>query len=761
MRNFFFITCFIFSFSVLKAQTPVGTWSDHLSYTTAKGVAAGSKEIFASTGSSLISYNRAYAELRKITKIEGLTETGISAIAWSEDYNTLVVAYLTTNVDLMKDNTIYNIPDISRKYIPGKKTINRIRINGKYAFLACSFGIVLIDLAKSEIHDTWKPGDTNGTAEVWDIAFGNDTVYAVTGRGVFYADMTNNGLAYYGNWSRISSLPSPYGKYTLGMFTGDRLYVNRTGDNFKCDTIYSIRTGYSVFSAIQSVFNKSFDKGDNGFTVSSPHMIRYYGSDGSLQKTISSYGLGSTNISQAIEDEGNIWIADISSGFIKGDNMTDFTVLSLPGPVSDNAVYINASGGKILICGGATDVTWNNAWRRLELSIETDNEWATITSSTLHDPLRAVTDPADNNHLFVSTWGAGLLEYEDNVLTNQYTEGNSPLQTIIAGKPYVRVCGLAMDRNGYLWITQTEVPGSIKILKPDHTWIVNPVTIDAPTIGDILIARNGYKWIVLPRGYGLFVLDDNNTPEYFDDDRYKKMLVTDSENRIISFVYCISEDLDGNIWVGTDQGPLIYYNPEKVLDTDLKAYRIKIPRNDGSGLADYMLGTESVTSIAVDGANRKWLGTLSSGSFLLSSDGKKQIKSFNESNSPLYSNSISSISIDEESGDVWFATSKGVISYRGDATAGADRFENVYSYPNPVREDYSGNVTIRGLMRDTRIRITNISGDLVYKTVSDGGEATWDLTTYNGRHVATGVYLVFCSSSDGSRSCVTKILVIR
>jgi ligand-binding sensor domain-containing protein len=375
--------------------------------------------------------------------------------------------------------------------------------------------------------------------------------------------------------------------------------------------------------------------------------------------------------------------------------------------------------------------------------------------------MRALIDPDNINHIFVSTWGGGLLEYENNNLIKQYTESNSPLQTIISGRPYVRICGLAMDKSKNLWLTQTGVPGNIKVLKSDGTWIVNPLTINAPTIGDIINTAIGQKWIILPRGYGLFIYDDNKTPENFDDDRSKKMLVQDSENQVISFVYSIAEDLDGNIWVGTDQGPVIYFNPEKVFDSDLKANRIKIPRNDGTNLADYMLKTETITSIAIDGANRKWLGTASSGAYLLSPDGTTQIKNFNEQNSPLLSNSIVTLAVDNKTGEVWFGTSKGVQSFRGDATTGEEKFKKVYTFPNPVREDFKGNVTITGLIRDTQIRITDISGNLVYETVSDGGQATWDLKTYNGRRVDTGVYLVFCASKDGSQSYVTKMLVIK
>ena len=197
------------------------------------------------------------------------------------------------------------------------------------------------------------------------------------------------------------------------------------------------------------------------------------------------------------------------------------------------------------------------------------------------------------------------------------------------------------------------------------------------------------------------------------------------------------------------------------LSDDVRGYRIKVPRNDGSGLADYMLGTESITSIAVDGANRKWLGTKSSGAYLLSSDGTTMLKNYNEENSCLFSDSIATVAIDNVTGEVWFGTSEGVVSVRETATSGKKEYQDVYSFPNPVREDYQGNVTITGLIKDTQVKITDVSGNLVFETSSEGGQASWDLTTYNGKRVATGVYIVFCANIDGSKSTVTKILVDR
>jgi hypothetical protein len=742
-------------------QKSIGSWSDHLVYNTAKNVAVGSKEIYASTGSSIIVYNKEYAELRKMSRIDGLSETGISTIGWSEDFKSLIIAYASTNVDLVINNVIYNIPDIYRKNISGKKEINRIRTNGKYAYLECSFGIVIVDLEKKEIYDTWKPGNVSENVEVFDIVFGNNKIYAATGKGVYSADPSNPGLAYSGNWDLINILPDPTGKYTSILFSDNKLYINKSDPDTDGDTIYSFYGISSVFSYTPGIRNRSFDLGKSGFTIASGSIVSYYKNDGSLLKKIDSYEWGTPNISQAVVDGNDIWIADISSGLIRGENISLFSAMDLPGPGSNVVINIFSYNGKTVICDGALTLSWTQTFRPLLVSIHYNNSWDILSSPTIKDAMRAVVDPNNSNHLFVSTWGGGLLEYMNNNVVKQYTELNSPLENIIPGQPYVRICGMVFDKNNYLWLTQSEVTSSIKALKPDGSWIANPAPIEAPRIGDIIITKTGYKWIILPLGYGLFILDDNNTPENFSDDRYKKMIVKDSENRPVSIVSSIAEDLDGNVWVGTDQGPMIYYNPERVFDSDMNAYRIKIPRNDGTDLADYMLSTESIMSIAIDGANRKWLGTSGSGAYLLSSDGTTQLRHFNEENSPILSNSIVSLAVDNKTGEVWFGTLKGVQSVRGDAITGGENFGNVYTFPNPVREDFTGNVTITGLMRDTDIRITDISGNLVYVTVSDGGLATWDMKTYNGKHVTTGVYLIFCSSNDGSRSAVTKMVVIR
>ncbi|HVN58214.1 MAG TPA: T9SS type A sorting domain-containing protein [Bacteroidales bacterium] len=752
---------FILVTQALAAQKPVGSWADHLSFNSARNVAVTPSQVYSSTGSALLVYDRRTGELSKLTKVQGLSETGISSIAWSAEQNSLVVAYSSTNIDIIKGKTITNIPDIKLKYIPGDKQIFRIRTRGIYAYLACSFGVVVLNIPKGEIYDTWKPGNENGTPGVYDVAFTSDKIYAATAAGVYYAGINDSGLSYFGNWTMVPSFPVPEGIYNGIVSSQDRIFVNHKTPYNLTDSVFVIDGGVSLFFSQQGIPVLSLEPATGGFTLTTKFAARLFSASGSLLTLIDSYHPGVPDISQAIADGNDIWIADNSSGLVFGQNMSAFSKYTLPGPYTNNVAYLTSSGGKTFISGGSLDNSWNNTWQYFQLFTNEGNNWHSELLYDLHDPMRILPDPADNGHYWVSTWGHGLIEFKDDSVYQKYDDSNSPLKTIIPGLPYSRVCGLALDHDGNIWMTQTGMPGTIKVLRPNKTWITNPVTIDVPTVGDIVIARNGYKWVVLPRGYGLFVLDDNKTPENFTDDRYKQFLIKDNDNHIISTVYCITEDLDGNIWLGTDQGPVGYLNPDRIFDDDPRAFRAKIPRNDGTGLADYMLGTEIITSIAVDGGNRKWLGTFSSGAYLLSADGTTKLANYNESNSPILSNTVVSLSVDSKSGEVWFGTANGVISVRGTSTSGSDAFRNVYSFPNPVRETFQGNVTITGLMRNTKIKITDVSGDLVYSTVSDGGEATWDLTTYNGRRVSTGVYLVFCASEDGSQSCVIKMLVIK
>ncbi|MGC9344316.1 MAG: two-component regulator propeller domain-containing protein, partial [Bacteroidales bacterium] len=326
-----------------------------------------------------------------------------------------------------------------------------------------------------------------------------------------------------------------------------------------------------------------------------------------------------------------------------------------------------------------------------------------------------------------------------------------------------RLGGLTFDRQKNLWITNSGVAEPLSVLTRDGEWISYRVPeITNLNLGDIIITQSGHKWFILRGGNGLYVYDDKGTLENDDDDEMKKVSVVDRNNKVITNeIISIAEDRKGNIWLGTNEGVLVYYSPNRVFSGEnFYAQQIIVPRNDGSGLGDPLLGTETVQCIEVDGANRKWLGTRNGGVFLVSEDGLEEVRAFNTDNSPLLSNNISDIAINDESGEVFFATNNGIISYVSDATEPDDAFSDVYVYPNPVREDYQGNVIISGLVENTYVKITDVNGNLVHESRSLGGQAVWDGKNLRNERVSTGIYLVFCSTEDGLQTHVTKLLFI-
>lgn len=756
MRSFTLLLIILPVTVILNGQQPVGTWTDHLSYDRALNVAAGSEKIFASTGNSLLVFNKEFNELGKLSAVNGLSETGISAIAWSEEYRALIVAYKTGNLDLVFNNSIFNIPDIARSQ-SGELSLNRMHTRGRYAYLATGLGIFVIDLIRKEIHDTWRPAPDTDNNEVFDLTFGDDKVFAATKTGIWYADLSNQGLGYFGNWKQIDAFQGS--KCTLAIFSGGLLFVNVARSSQQGDVIYSVNGEARTISETAGITNWSFDPAPDGFIVSSSRSARYYDNDGSLKKTITSYGWGIPDICQTISEGNTLWIADRSSGLIKGEAWTGFAKLTLSGPSSDNVSGIASLNGKTVICAGGTDTRWNAIGRPVQVSVHENGKFNNIIPGSYSDAMRCCIDRDDNSHFFVSSWGAGLFEFRNNSLVKHYDQTNSLLGYDNPSPDIIRICGLTFDGSGNLWVTRSGSKGRLFLLKPDGSWTVYPLAAEAPVMGDIISTSLGQKWVVLPETGEIFVIGDNGTPDLLTDDKSVKMHVIGSDGTYMSAT-AIAEDLDGNIWVGTDKGPVIYYNTGNIFTNPENAYRIKIPRNDGSGLADYLLGNETVTSISVDGANRKWLGTSGSGAFLVSESDIEVIRSLNKGNSPLFSDSLSAVTVDNKTGEVWFGTSKGLLSLRETATAGGEKFSGVYSFPNPVREDFEGNVTITGLMTGTRVKITDVSGNLVFETTSTGGQASWDLTTYRGKRVVTGVYLVFCASEDGSQSCMTKILVI-
>jgi hypothetical protein len=409
-------------------------------------------------------------------------------------------------------------------------------------------------------------------------------------------------------------------------------------------------------------------------------------------------------------------------------------------------------------------------WNPGELYFFSDNIWKTIDATTYPeiadgpDMCELAIDPNNTSHVFAGSYGGGVFEFIDAQLVHHYTDTNSTLQNIAAtGTPYLRIGGMTFDEDGNLWVTNCGVTNTVSVRKANGTWkgFAYNTAMDAALIGDIIYTVNGHHWVILPKGKGLFAFNVNGTIDNESDDQKQFVSIINEDGEIISNeVFSIAEDKDGALWVGTNKGVVVYYSPENVFNgSPIVGQQIKIP-NEIPGQANYLLEAETVTAIAVDGANRKWFGTESGGLFLMSPDGTEQILNFTEDNSPLLSNTITAISIEPSSGEIFIATDVGVISYRGDATEAYDFFHDVLVFPNPVKPDFDGLIAISGLAANASVKITDIAGNLVYETTANGGEATWNGKTFENRKVSTGVYLVFCTNEDGSQTYVTKILFV-
>lgn len=758
------VLIFVCAWIRMAGQIPVGSWQDRLSYSSSFYLSAGDDEIFSSAGASLLIIDSQTGLTSKLSKASGLTETGISAIAYSEQEETLVIVYRNTDVDLVKKGIITNIPDIRNKHIPGLKEIYSISVIGNLALLSGSFGIVVIDVRGRYIADTWRPGPDGNTSEVFETTLFNEKVYAATSKGVYSAPRNRTGLSYFGNWDKLEGLPVSDAVYDKIAATSSSLFINKQGGASSPDSLFRIIPGQPaqiMFSRPDAQI-RSVDPASQGVTVALESSLLSYSEDGQITRETVSYGWAAPNPQNTLTYKGVMWIADASGGLVSTSDFLTFTTHTLPGPYTNNVADIAFTGTRAYVTGGTVDNAWGNVYRPLQIFINSGQEWVSniLYGPADRDAMRVVADPADPDRYFVSSWGNGLYEFKNSTLVNNFNQYNSPLSSIIPGDNYSRICGLAFDRTGNLWLTQSGVSGNLRVLKTDGTWTSTAVNLNVPVVGDIVIDDNGYIWTLLPRGHGMLVYDPGKTPGDITDDRYLRFQVEDAEGHVMTNLFSAARDDDGNIWLGTDMGPVVYYTPGKVFESNLKATRVKVPRNDGSGLADYLLGTETITSIAVDGANRKWFGTMSSGAYLVSEDGRTQIHNFSSANSPILSDNIVKINVNSESGEVWFGTSAGIISFRGDATAGKDDYSGMYVFPNPVREDYEGPVTVTGLVEGSSVKITDLSSNLVYETTSRGGQAQWDLKNYRGLRVGSGVYLIFASDPDGTLAKVIKLLVI-
>ena len=643
---------------------------------------------------------------------------------------------------------------------------------GDYAYLSCGFGIVVLDMAKEEIYDTYYIGPSGDAINVLDMTYNDTSFFAATESGIYYADINSNFLADFNQWHKDKRMIYPNLTYNLVESFAGKIYTNYYKGGFEGDTMFVFNgQDWEYFRRDHNARHHEFLVRDDKMYCVSRYSVEIYNPAGIEEKLI--WQIAGSGYEPLAIDKGSssvLWIGDVNKGLIKNWDTYSGEFYKPNGPGTKNVFALDAEGENVWVAPGGRQSDWGKSYNIDGVFSFIDESWNTMNRTntpafdTISDMVAIKVDPANPAVAYVGSFQEGVLKFENNELVNIFSENNSSLRPWVAASYLVNVSGLDFDDQHNLWVANTGAPDILSVMKNDGSWRSFNLggSLSGTDVGNLMVDNNNQKWIIKRTDGLVIVYNDNNTIDISTDDKVK-ILSSASGNGAIpgSKVYSMATDQDGEVWIGSDQGVCVFRSPSRIFEpgVNFDAQQILVPRNDGSGLADILLETEVVTAITVDGANRKWIGTQRAGVFLLSADGLEQIYNFTFSNSPLLSNSITGITIDSD-GEVFIGTDNGIISFRGTATP-ENPDSQVYAFPNPVRENYTGVIAIKGLVNGASVKITDSYGNLVYETIAEGGQAIWDGKNFSGRQSATGVYLVFMGTSDGNEKVMTKILVVR
>jgi ligand-binding sensor domain-containing protein len=757
----------------LAAQIPLGTFRQHLPYVNNfRSVAATKEMIYVATEQSIMYMDKSDMTTHAWSKVEGLSDMGIASIACNKASNTLIIAYNNGNVDIIKDDKLLNLPDIKNKQITGSKRIYSLLTTPEKAYLSTAFGVIVINLDNGTVQDTWYTAYKGGYLNVYGIEIVDNLMYMITERGIYTHAENAVDVADFASWQLVT------GTETMNVnrmtIFDNRLFFS-TQYLHSPDSLYVYENGtpHYLDSNMQLDQIRGLKANDKRLAIATDRDIFFYNKNLDLELQANwRTGLWIDQVNNLLFEGDTVWIADGYNGLVLYHYPDDYSKhYHAGGPFTYMTSAIDAVNGKVAVVPGARE-EMHLSWIHPSLSVFGNGEWRFVERSFYDfgmawDINNVAINPRNENEIWCTSWGCGLYKIENDQVTARYDSSNSPL----VGNPYPLVSGIRFDRNNNLWITTSNTFYPLHVLKSDGTWksfslmpAANVSSLTDKKPEHVLVDSRGYKWITFSRPFeGLVVaFDDNGTIDNPSDDRIARVEVnynsSDAEpaSRVIT---CIAEDKDGSIWLGTTTGIKVFYYPENVF-TKNGVYYAQYIKFFQNGYVELLLKNEKITAIAVDGANRKWIGTAGAGLFLVSENGTESLLHFTEENSPLFSNSITSLAIDHSNGEVFIGTINGLLSYRGDATWGNETYDECKVFPNPVREGYTGPVAVSGLIDKSFCKITDAEGKLVWQGYANGGELIWNCQDFYGNRPATGVYYVMASNPVGKEKKVAKFLFI-
>ena len=725
-------TCFLLLTpcpSFAQSEIPIGTWRLHLSYNKINSVAIGNNKIFASSTSGVLVFNRSDNSMSAYNTLTGLSSTGISCIAYDQNNSQLLIAYDDGDLDIVKNNEVINFNRLKNTAtVPGSKKINHINIKDDLAFLSSDYGIVLFDLRQLELKETWRDLGANGIAlKINETTFLDDTIFAATEKGVI-AGNENDNLLDFNNWKRFDTGNFSSAAVSLATFN-NKVYAAIDGNG-----IYHYSDGnWLKESFLQNTTFNSLNGSNSYLLIAENTNLWQLNSANEIMPVVNDK---ITHPLVALTDgQDNVWIGDNQNGLLSNADGS-FKSYIPNGPTITAASKLKFHNQKIY---ALPDFNYSGAPQGKQgvINIFENGSWSA--------QIRSVNDLTDiafiNDQMFVSSLGGGVERSDLTGNTMIFDDTNSPLQNIDPAGKAVLISALTSSPDG-LWVSNYGATQPLHLLK-DNSWQSFSFPVSSASFPTHVEADfEGNVWTVISpeKGGGLLVFNkDSNQSKYLTELPGNGALPGRS-------VRSISLDRDGNVWIGTDQGIAYFFSSTNDAIRPIFENR-------------FLLRDEKITAIKTDGGNRKWIGT-ERGVYLFNPTGEELIQTFTMENSPLLSNVILDIGINDQTGEVFFSTEMGIVSYRSDATAGEENFQTLKIFPNPVTANFNGAVGINGLATDAIVKITDISGKLIWQTQANGGTAVWNVRDYNGVRASTGIYLVFAATADGRESVVGKIAVI-
>lgn len=753
----------LFSGSIYS-QIKIGSWRSHLPASQFQFVDHLGQKIFAANTSGVLVYDETDESLIFLSKINHLVDAGITSFQCSESNSICVVGYENGNLDLIhSDLTIVNQPALKNSFLVGNKSVNDITFSDTSALISTGIGFISLNLKTNNINADRKELYQNDRLSMRRACIYHDSIFFSTQSGVFKCELNN-----LFNDQPFEKLNFPANPNSIEQFfvINDELFVTLMIDSlYEGDSIY-VRNG-SSFSRIQWLAGegiKHVETTNDSILITHPDRVSLYDEDQELLTNIFTYGDDSgMTPKQAKFYNKKILIADQTKGAVITplDNQYNSAVLGISSPSSTQISDLTTIGNEIFALPGGSEFTFNRPIVH-QFSEETWQSSDIITAQ--FSTLRNTNGIARiDNSYFISTEKVGIAQTDlEFQITELFDYTNSTIQDAEPNIPY-DYCGitaLASTKDGTLYALNNKVPNPLIIRSKNGQWLsTNFIELPSPKTGDLLATEDGFL-VINMIDVGIIVYNTNNSPENLSDDTYRLLTTSPSSGNLPSGnITSLAIDRDNELWIGTDAGIAVIYSLSSVFNSNFDGAQKIIVNQEGYN--GYLFETETVEAIAVDGANRKWIGTANSGLFLISADGQEQIHNFTSKNSPLLNNKIVDLTIHPTSGEVFIASEKGLISYRSDAITENPTDDEIVSFPNPVKHGYTGPIAIKNLANNSNVRITDQAGNLVFETTSLGGQAIWDGMTPSGNLAPSGVYLIFSVNELGNNGKTGKLMIIR